>query len=49
VHFSNQITIGRPVHQVFEFVADQENAPKWNYAIEDTRKTSDGPVGVATT
>jgi uncharacterized protein YndB with AHSA1/START domain len=49
VHFSNQIAIERPVHQVFEFVADPENVPKWNYAIEETRKTSDGPVGVGTT
>jgi uncharacterized protein YndB with AHSA1/START domain len=49
VHFSNQIMIGRPVHEVFEFVADPENIPKWNYAIEETRKTSDGPVGVGTT
>jgi uncharacterized protein YndB with AHSA1/START domain len=49
VHFSNQITIRRPVHDVFEFVADPENIPKWNYAIEETRKTSDGPVGVGTT
>ncbi len=49
MHFSNQITIGRPVHEVFEFVADPENIPKWNYAIEETRKTSDGPVAVGTT
>jgi uncharacterized protein YndB with AHSA1/START domain len=49
VHFSNQITIRRPVHEVFEFVADPENIPKWNYAIEETRKSSDGPVGVGTT
>ena len=49
MHFSNQITIGRPLHEVFEFIADPENIPKWNYAIEETRKTSDGPVGVGTT
>lgn len=49
MHFSNQITIRRPVHEVFEFVADPENIPKWNYAIEETRKSSDGPVGVGTT
>ena len=49
MRFSNQITIGRPPHEVFEFVADPENIPKWNYAIEETKKTSGGPVGVGTT
>jgi carbon monoxide dehydrogenase subunit G len=49
VEFSNTITIERSRHDVFEFLSDLENAPKWNYAIVETRKTSDGPVGVGTT
>jgi len=49
MRFSNAITIGRSRHDVFEFVSDLENVPKWNYAIVETRKTSDGPVGLGTT
>lgn len=47
--FSNTITIERFTHDVFEFVSDLENIPKWNYAIAETRKASEGPVGVGTT
>ena len=49
MEFSNTITIERSPHDVFVFVSDLENVPKWNYAIVETRKTSDGPVGVGTT
>jgi hypothetical protein len=34
---------------VFEFLADFENVPEWNYAIVETHKTSQGPIGVGTT
>jgi uncharacterized protein YndB with AHSA1/START domain len=47
--FTNTVTIDRPAHDVFRFVANLENVPKWNYAIVETRKTSDGPVGIGTT
>jgi uncharacterized protein YndB with AHSA1/START domain len=46
--FENTVTIGRPVGQVFAFLADFENIPKWNYAIVETRKVTPGPVGVGT-
>ena len=46
--FSNTITIERSPHDVFEFVSDLENVPKWNYAIAETRKMSEGPLGVGT-
>jgi uncharacterized membrane protein len=49
IEFTNQITIDRPIDEVFGFVADFENVPKWNYYVLDVRKTSDGPVGVGTT
>ena len=48
MEFSNAITIERPTHDVFEFVSDLENVPKWNYAIVESWKTSDGPVRVGT-
>jgi hypothetical protein len=46
--FKNTVTIHRPVEEVFAFLADFENIPTWNYAIEDTGKASAGPVGVGT-
>jgi carbon monoxide dehydrogenase subunit G len=49
MRFSNMVVIERTPHDVFEFVSDLENVPKWNYAIVETRKTSDGPVGVGST
>jgi carbon monoxide dehydrogenase subunit G len=47
--FENTVTVRRPVKDVFAFLADFENIPKWNYAIVETRKVSPGPVGVGTT
>jgi Polyketide cyclase / dehydrase and lipid transport len=44
MEFSNTITIERSPHDVFVFVSDLENVPKWNHAIVETRKISDGPV-----
>jgi Polyketide cyclase / dehydrase and lipid transport len=46
--FENTVTIHRPAEEVFEFLADFENIPRWNYAIEKTNKVSAGPVGVGT-
>jgi uncharacterized protein YndB with AHSA1/START domain len=46
--FENTVTIQRPTKEVFAFLADFENIPKWNYAIEETHKVSAGPVAVGT-
>ena len=46
--FENTVTIRRPADEVFAFLADFENIPKWNYAIDETHKTSAGPVRVGT-
>jgi uncharacterized protein YndB with AHSA1/START domain len=47
--FENTVVIARPIEDVFGFLSDLENIPKWNYAIVETRKISEGPVGVGTT
>ncbi|HZD17403.1 MAG TPA: SRPBCC family protein [Actinomycetota bacterium] len=47
--FTNIVTIDRPIDEVFAFLANLENVPKWNYAVTETRKSSPGPVGVGTT
>jgi uncharacterized protein YndB with AHSA1/START domain len=47
--FENTVMIARPIKDVFGFLSDLENIPKWNYAIVETRKISEGPIGVGTT
>lgn len=49
MHFTNHVTVERSPHEVFEYLANFENVPQWNHAIVETRKTSEGPVGVGTT
>jgi carbon monoxide dehydrogenase subunit G len=46
VDFSNTVTIRRPRREVFSFISDLENVPRWNYAIDETQKLSSGPVAV---
>jgi uncharacterized protein YndB with AHSA1/START domain len=46
--FENTVTISRPIEQVFGFLSDFENIPRWNYAIVQTHKISEGPVGMGT-
>jgi uncharacterized protein YndB with AHSA1/START domain len=46
--FVNTVMIRRPIEEVFAFLADFENIPKWNYAIVETHKVSKGAVGVGT-
>ncbi len=45
---TNAVTIIRPVHDVFTFVADGENGPKWRNGIVDiARARGDGGRGTA--
>jgi len=39
--FKNAITIEKPLQEVFEFVSDQCNNPKWNYFVTSVEKTND--------
>ena len=48
MHFANRVTIRRPPSEVFAFLVDPANIPKWNYAIDSARQLSPGPVGVGT-
>ena len=48
LEFENTITINRPIREVFEFVADPENFPRWNYYVLTVSKLSDGPIGIGT-
>ncbi len=42
------IIIHRPVGEVFAFVADQTNAPRWQQGLMEVRRTTEGPPGIGT-
>ena len=46
--FEATTTIDRPIEQVFAFLADGENDPKFSPRVLDIRKTTDGPPGRGT-
>jgi uncharacterized membrane protein len=43
------ILINRPVEDVFAFLSNFENNPKWQSSSVEARKISEGPLGVGTT
>src|SRR5213082_921757 len=44
------VQINRPVEEVFAFVADPANFPRWAGAlVKESRQTSPGPIEVGTT
>jgi uncharacterized protein YndB with AHSA1/START domain len=46
--FTNSLVIRRQPADVFGFLADPENIPKWNYAIASTRQITPGEIRVGT-
>lgn len=42
IKFENQITIDLPIEDVFPFVTNLENIPKWNYFVSSVAKASPG-------
>ncbi|HEX5088689.1 MAG TPA: SRPBCC family protein [Nocardioides sp.] len=46
VEFSNQVTVRRTPADVFAFLSDFTQLPRWNYAITSTRQVTPGPVGL---
>ena len=49
MRIEHSVEIERPPEEVFSFVADPRNDERWTPAVEETRKTSDGPLGAGTT
>lgn len=47
IRFEISVWIERPVDEVFAYVSEPENFPRWNSAVRTVRKTSSGddPVG----
>jgi uncharacterized membrane protein len=48
LEFNNKLEIKRPIAEVFQFLSNFENMPKWNYFVVNVKKISDGPVGINT-
>ncbi len=46
IEIDNTIRINRPIAEVFAFLSDLENLPKWNYYVLKVTKLSDGPIGI---
>jgi uncharacterized protein YndB with AHSA1/START domain len=46
--FEATTVIERPIDEVFAFVADGTNDPKFSPRVQEIRKTTDGPIGVGT-
>ena len=43
-HVVGEIVINRPVEQVFDFVADERNEPRFNPKMLTVEKATPGPV-----
>ena len=43
------LVINRPVEEVFAFVSNSENLPRWRSTSLEMKKTSDGSLGVGST
>jgi hypothetical protein len=46
MEFTRTVTIRRGPADVFAFLSDFENLPRWNYALDRTQRVDTGPVGV---
>jgi hypothetical protein len=49
MQFTNHLVIDRPLGEVFSFVANFENMPRWNYFVVDVTNESAPAIGVGTT
>ena len=47
-HIEGEIVIARPVEEVFDFVADERNEPRYNPDMLRAEQVSSGPIGVGT-
>lgn len=44
-----EVLISRPLAEVFAFVADARNQPRWDESVDSEELTSPEPIGVGTT
>jgi hypothetical protein len=48
IQFTNNLRVRRPIDEVFAFLSDFTNIPKWNYYVFEVRKVSEGNIGMNT-
>lgn len=48
LNMQSRIDIHRPAGEVFDFVADQTNAPRWQTGLHEVRRVTPVPIGVGT-
>ena len=48
VRIEGEILINRPAEEVFDFVADERNEPRYNPHMRRAEQISDGPIGLGT-
>ena len=46
ISFEHRIRIACPREEVFDFVSNFENVPKWNYFVNSVRKVDQIPIGM---
>ena len=49
IAFETGVRIERPLEEVFDYVSDPGNFPRWNSAVQTVRKTSAGENGAGAT
>src|SRR5260370_26759821 len=49
MHFVQEQVIERPVSEVFAFISDPENLPRWNYYVIGCMKLDTSPARVGST
>lgn len=49
IEFEKSIFINRPQQEVFDFVTNLNNDPKWQSTIESVEQTSNGGIGTGST
>jgi uncharacterized membrane protein len=48
IKVEKSIVIDRPAQEVFAYVSDHTNAPRWQRGLLEVRRETEGPIGVGT-
>ena len=48
IRAENSVVIDRPLEEVWKFMSDFGNVPKWNTRVLEVRQTPEGPIGMGT-
>jgi len=49
IKFEKSIIIHRPVEEIWKFLSNVENMPKWDRGVLEAKQTSEGPPGIGST